>query len=552
MREVVELNQRFDLKSDAVLLGANGEFLGQALGQKRAERLLASPYDAYVFAGFALDKLPPKMQYQVMERVSEGAGLLCVGPGSPDFFVSKRKIDPLPSELGGGLPALDGKDSRASMQAYRLRRGRAAWLNYGAWALTPQKPFSYQGLNEYDYRMLVVGRALLWAAGREGQVSITWVLADRPLTIERGAPANASVTLVSRAERPMPVKLALELRRAADGWKQPLGAPSVTLPPGQPVNVPVVLPRLRAGQYFVDAVATGARGAVEAFGAGTLEVTTPYGVEAVSIQEPFYERGERAQGTATLRGAAPAGSTLRLRFRDSYDRVLAQKDFPVAAIQSHYPFDYPTDAFSTILMRVEAVLVANGEEVEMKDASFTVPKRRRGQFNFLQWDTPNDVLGYYAWRKMQEAGMNLCLLGSFGESKTVPVLQACDVSLVPYSTRILDPKDDNGYMKPVCWNNEPAVTEVGPALARARFDPDRFSAVPVLATEHALVLLVAFEPGQEIPLHAPDVDLVITVASGSGELYADGRVHPLEPGDSANREQRENLRALNVTGFARP
>ena len=38
-------------------------------------------------------------------------------------------------------------------------------------------------------------------------------------------------------------------------------------------------------------------------------------------------------------------------------------------------------------------------------------------------------------------------------------LEAKNISIVPYSTRILDPKDDNGYMKPCCWNDEPRVTE---------------------------------------------------------------------------------------------
>ncbi len=103
---------------------------------------------------------------------------------------------------------------------------------------------------------------------------------------------------------------------------------------------------------------------------------------------------------------------------------------------------------------------AGDEEVELKEASFTVPKRRQGQFNFVQWDAPHDVLGYYAWRHLQQAGMNISLIGSLGGMRSQPpVLRACDASLIPYSTRLLDEKDADGYMKPVCWNHEPAVTE---------------------------------------------------------------------------------------------
>ena len=165
------------------------------------------------------------------------------------------------------------------------------------------------------------------------------------------------------------------------------------------------------------------------------------------------------KGQVTLRGAPPAGSILQVRFRDSYDRILRREELPVVADRAQYPFEYAADEFATIQMRVEAALVADGEEVEMRQASFTVPNRRQGQFNFVMWDAPNDVLGYWAWRKLQEAGMNISLIGSFSERAQPPALRACDASVAPYSTRILDPKDDDGFMQPVCWNDEPAVDE---------------------------------------------------------------------------------------------
>lgn len=74
---------------------------------------------------------------------------------------------------------------------------------------------------------------------------------------------------------------------------------------------------------------------------------------------------------------------------------------------------------------------------------------------------------------------------------------------------------------------------LGPALEIAKFDDARFSTVTLLANEHVRVFVAAFEPGQAIPLHAPEVDLAITVAAGEGELYADGGVHPLTAGDVA-------------------
>jgi len=476
LREAVELRQRFDLRGDAILVGGSGkgeDFLGLELGRKRAERLLAKPYDVYVFANFAFEKFPAKFQYLVMEQVAKGAGLVCCGPAASEVMLPQRRLEPLPAFLAEGLPALDGKTPPDVISAYRLGKGRGVWLNYSAWALTPYREFSWRALAEYDYWMLWIGRAVLWAAAREGEVAVTVGFTEGGAGRGRGTAApdskdaptlprphvpSAEVTLTSQAAQPLPVKVVLELRRASDGWKQSLGRTTATLTPGQPTPVAVNLPRLRADSYFVDVVVASARG-VEAFGAGAFEATSDLGVEKVGLDRTFVERGEPLAGKATLRGDPPTNSVLRLRFRDSYGRVLDQRDTPLQPGQREVGFDYRPDEFATILMRVEAALFVDGEEVAMKETSFTVPKRRRGQFNFLQWDTPRDVLGYYAWQKLRAAGMTVCLVGSFSESQPIPVLQASDISLVPYSTRILDPKDDNGFMQPCCWNDEPKVTE---------------------------------------------------------------------------------------------
>ena len=40
-----------------------------------------------------------------------------------------------------------------------------------------------------------------------------------------------------------------------------------------------------------------------------------------------------------------------------------------------------------------------------------------------------------------------------------PLVAAYDVGWVPYTTRIMAPHDERGFMKPVCWNDAPAVDE---------------------------------------------------------------------------------------------
>lgn len=467
LREVVELAQRVDLQADAIFFGGSkgDEFLGLELGRRRAERLLAQPYQVYVFANTHFEKLPPPFQFLIMEQVAKGAGLVCCGPAPTEFMTDRRRLPAPMPWLMDGLPELDGKAPAEVLSAYRLGAGRGVRLGYESWALTPRAEFSYAALAEYDYRMLWVARCVLWAAGREGTVSVAFRARAEGGPVP--PPPSWVVEIGRTATAPARLHADINVRRRSDGWVLALDEESVSVDPDRPGALPVTMPRLRAGAYVIDAIVRSRRG-VEAFAAMTFEVTSPFGVQAVTLEQSFAERGEVLAGQVTLRGPMPPGSQLRLRFRDSFDRVLEQRDM-LAPIEENakLPFTYRPGPHDTILMRCEAVLLFEGREAELKESSFYVPERRRGQFNFLQWDTPTDVLAGYAWQQMRQAGMNLCLVSSFSEAKAIPALAASDIALVPYTTRIMDPtgpdgakvKDANGNTIPLCWNDSPRVDE---------------------------------------------------------------------------------------------
>jgi hypothetical protein len=458
LREVVELGQRFDLQADAVYYGGAGDkwdFHGNVVGAERAERLLSVPYALYVVGGFPFGKLPLKVQYEILANVVKGAGLLCCGPGC-EYLNDARKVSQ-PAVLVDALPTVDGKNLAEWVSAYRLGKGRAVWLSYPTQALMRTKEFSYRALHEVDYGLLLVGRAAQWAAGLEGSVALAAPPAA-PRRVDRAAPGRAAeFTLVSPTGAPFQGIVTMHIVRAEDGQVQAVPPATASLPAGNSFFA-VEVGRLRAGDYYVNAVVTSQRG-TEASGAASFVVESAYGVAGVGVGGTYVERGQTLAGKATLRGTPPAGSVLQVRFRDGYGRVLRQQEFPVQAGQVEYPFSYTPDAFATILMRVEAGLLEDGAEVELKQTSFTVPKRRHGQMNFTMWDTPRDPLGYYVWQQLKEAGFGVSLIGSFSEIATPEVLKACDISIVPYSTRILSSWDDKGNMQPVCWNDEPAVTQ---------------------------------------------------------------------------------------------
>ena len=461
VREAVELGERFDLDSEAVLFcgtGDNWVFHGLQLGEQRARRLLEQDWDLFVIAGFPMGRLPAEFQYLVLKEVAEGAGLVCAGPGAAEYMVERRQIEPTPAFLTAGIPRLDEKSASEMVDAYQLNEGRGVWLNYRTDALTPRPGWSPEAQAAYDYWMLMIGRAALWAAGREGDMRIEGVFGDETLSLDRAAEgAGGEVAISNQSAQPLSVDVDFEVRRVSDGAKIDLPSAQVQVGAGETATVPVSLPTLRAGDYFVDVIATSDRG-VEAFGAGMVAVESAFGVEDVTVDQSFAEPGETESGTVTLRGEMPDDARLVIRLRDAYDRIVQSAEYAPTGGQR---FEYEATDLWTNWMRVEALVVSGGEEVDMAQASFSVPVRRQGQFNFVMWDAPMDVLGPAAWRVMQEAGYEVSLLGSTGASARAKPgsLEACNATVAPYATRILDPKDENGFMEPVCWNDEPAVTE---------------------------------------------------------------------------------------------
>jgi quercetin dioxygenase-like cupin family protein len=77
------------------------------------------------------------------------------------------------------------------------------------------------------------------------------------------------------------------------------------------------------------------------------------------------------------------------------------------------------------------------------------------------------------------------------------------------------------------------------------YGDERFSAREVFRTGHSKVVCGYFEPGQFIPVHAPDSDVTITVQSGSGVVRAGEQTHEVSPGSvvSVPAGQRRGVRA---------
>ena len=463
LREPVELIQRFDLDGDAFFYHATKKFLGNELGEQRARRLLENSYDVYVLANVNLQSLPADLQYQVMEKVARGAGLLAVGRKVTDFMVAKRRLAELPSWLNDAIPNVTAdKTPGAPFEAYNLGKGRGVFVNYKTLALSAHDSFSREGLREYDYQMMRLGRALHWAARREGRVTI------KPLktTVVDGVP-SVEVAIATTGPS-LEVDIEAEWHCCADDWRakvearrQLLTAEGATVTFPWPSLKEPGDSRVLAGHYMLGLVVRSQEG-VESYGAVNVTLESPVGFADLSLDRTWAEAGGEVTATATLSGnAIPAGSRVRWEVLDTWGRVLFQREDPIGGPRPACGF--VTGEYGSIEMRFRATLVAQGRDVDRAEAIFTVPKRNRNQFNFLQWDTPEGIIGWHGWEQMRQAGQNLCLTFGSSQSQRHSLLAACDIPLVPYSTRILDPKDEDGYMKvgsqTTCWNDEDKIME---------------------------------------------------------------------------------------------
>ncbi len=426
-REIIELMERFDVKADAVyhhqiIDSPDFQWAGGDAGHQRMLRLLEKPYDVYIFNEIPIDKLTTEEQYKVLEPVTKGAGLVLVGVDDKRVLKPERQIQDLPPFLAKG-PVGD---------AFTVGEGRGIRL-----PKRPDLPYRVGWEIEYDYWQERLGRAVLWAAGREPQMALD-VTAQAVEIGRQGLPAQVAAVSWAGA-RAGKTKLEVSLRRW-DGIKTPLGLLACERPEGQTaVRVPVV----RAGDYHIDVRAISDRG-VEAWATASFTVTSQRTVEAIEFDRDWGEIGESISGRVQLQGEALKNESLRVQLVDRRGRVIMRQ--PVQVDGDSGTFHFAIEPWMPMLLRVEAVVMDGKNEASADYRFFKVTKRNRGQFNFLVWDCPRGTLAPYAEESLARLGITLQLGGG-----TPGLLSAAyNIAWVPYTTRV-------GYAEPTFWNDDPAI-----------------------------------------------------------------------------------------------
>ena len=435
-REAVELMQRFDIEAEAVFWArivdsSDEHWHGGDIGEQRMLNLLEQKWDCYVMLGLGIDRMSAEQQYKLLKPVTEGAGLVFVGSDDKRVLKQERKLAELPAFIARG-PVGD---------AYAIGKGRGIRLPG-----VPDIPYAEGWEVEYDYWQQRLGRAVLWAAGHEPrmQLRVDATPAQMAWDAEKIVTMTADGQPVGNAPQ-LKVRVRMAGADPIEFEQQPL--------PNRPHSVR--LGALPAGEYHCDAWVISSAG-VEAWDTEPFTVTSDLRVSDVALHQDWGEIGDLIAGTVNLEGAPEPDDRVRVGLFDRRGRLLEQVTLNPAEDLS---FAFTIREWMPMLVRVDAALYRNpagaipAQTIHSAYSYCRVTKRHQGRFNFLMWDVPKGTLAPYAEQSLAENAVTLQL-----RSGNPPLmLSAFDIAWVPYTTRVMNSRDDQGIMKPFCWNDEEAV-----------------------------------------------------------------------------------------------
>lgn len=466
-RDLVELKQRFDLEAEAAFFQRMPDkqffsWIGGEAGGARLERLVSEQeWDCFLFNGIPPDLM---LAYRMIrdkfsvayygaddaERELHKAGMVLIGVNDPHLTKEKYRI----AEEDSPVPEAD---------AFENPYGRVVRL-----PPRPKIDFHPGWEIEYDHWMERVGRAVLWASGREPRVALG--IQSPKIPLDRTDIGGAGIQLHWTSPSPLD-NLAFSARlRSAEGTiiDLPLDIPQAGK---NQIGVHIQAP-LRAGKYHLDAFATSDKG-IESWVTRQIEFTSSRIVSSVQLDSEWGENGDVIAGKTRLTGNTLANEKVLVRLKDVHGRIVNQTI--VTPENSEASFSFTVEPWMPMLLEVRGLLTSNDEEISSNYAYFHAVRRHRNQFNFVVWtpggafsaaDWPYDTLAPYVHQQLARLGCTVQLSGSRGSWRGWPFLPvaAANISLVPYATRITTSWDERGFMtiphtEAGCWNNQEAIQD---------------------------------------------------------------------------------------------
>jgi len=373
---------------------------------------LKKSYDVMVIGKLNWPLLPPRQRLQILEKVSEGTGLVYINPPQPHKELELVTAEASPTDahdfiLGGvpiaKLPAFRTRSGEQLLKTALFGKGRVVILDYAekvpdkrseAWpCLTPawdttsyaraaDGPAPADKLPEvqwvpYEYYQSLVAKATVWAAGKESPIqvrievpdSLTWPVSDKTISVVVvNAPENAvlQATVRDRFDRALVYPLILKNRRGGGGI--------------------FALPDLSCGEYFLDAwVWSADRKTIQTWGSAFFTVTDEFVFGELSLKNTLINAGDKLEGALALPRMLKEDERLFLDLHDNFQRRILTEEISSAA--AGVSFSMPLSRPLTTLHRLEARLMRGNRLVARKTLQFPV-RCRRGwdDFNEVIWD----------------------------------------------------------------------------------------------------------------------------------------------------------------------
>lgn len=426
-REVVELKQRFDFEPQAVFWAriidsTQEQWHGGQIGVQRMARLLTEKWDAFVFLDIPLENVPVEQQLAILEAVTSGAGLVLLGTDDTRVLKDKNRLSQQPVFLGD----VDGA------AAFTIKRGRGVRL-----PMRPAIEYRRGWEVEYDEWDMRLGKAILWAAGKEPQLSLT--LKPRGAEIMRTTLPGVAATLTWR-KAGRGVAADIVIRR--DDGEVVLRTRRVLDEPDGDLELTASL--LRSGRYYLDVVARdGDR--VAGFGGAPIDVVCPQHSVQLAIDQDWAEIGQTLSGKVQVAGGIRPDQRVMIRLIDPRGREIARQNAETATAEK--AFRFRVEPWFPMLLEVRATLMDGADEVVSAWQFARVTRRHRGRFNFVMWDTPRGNLAPWAEQALAASGVTVQLRGGSPE----PWVAANDIAWIPYTTHV------GAACKPVCWSDDDKI-----------------------------------------------------------------------------------------------
>ena len=476
-RETVELAQRLSIDFTPWMTSAFNQIAIPAewfwyptpasLMDELLSRYISEKFDVIVIGKLNWSMLPEKYRFELLRKVSEGTGLVYVGPpkgnseidlvysrrASPEGFRFITKGIPFSS-----LPQLKNLPVEKIVYAGFFGKGRVVSLDYGQNvpetkgqdgnyraatgypALTPQWDTpEYEEVKKgyvppdecaeaefvpYEYYQALVARAVIWASGKVSEPSIQ----DVSLPSEVGYPADGNKAIVKIDSIPSGGILKSAVRSRYE-YERVYEIPSQS---AKEINY-ITLPSIPSGEYILD-VWLSSDGKVFDWASKGFTVKSDIEIVKILLDGRNYNPGDKVTGEVILNRKLNSDEVITGELWDNYGRKIEDKK--LSGEGDRYKFSFTLGDPLTIMHSIKINVIKKGKEICEKRFNFPVRAKRKGfdDFNEIVWASgTNQFLTHLMLRKLfQEDQADAIDLGWRGATQARNVALA-NLTIVPYT-----------------------------------------------------------------------------------------------------------------------